>query len=298
MATRRIRISPAGNQFDVLGESPVWCPQDGSIYWIDWAMNVIRRMRSRDGALTEWKMKEKVGSFALRQSRGAILAMQSGFHLFDFESADTTFIANPNPAGIRHGLNDGKCDRAGRFWAGSIVAPLAELTSDSEPGFLFCLDGNLRSRKAYDGILICNGIAWSPDARTIYFGDSGRRVIFRGAFDLDDGVIHEVSVLCSIEGTATPDGSTVDADGCLWNARYGGGQLVRYEPTGRIVETIPLPVTHPTSCIFGGENLDQLYVTTSRWRLSEKELAEQPLAGRLLVLDVGRTGLPETQFAG
>jgi len=118
MATRRIRISPAGNQFDVLGESPVWCPQDGSIYWIDWAMNVIRRMRSRDGALTEWKMKEKVGSFALRQSRGAILAMQSGFHLFDFESADTTFIANPNPAGIRHGLNDGKCDRAGRFLGG------------------------------------------------------------------------------------------------------------------------------------------------------------------------------------
>jgi hypothetical protein len=149
MATRRIRISPAGNQFDVLGESPVWCPQDGSIYWIDWAMNVLRRMRSRDGALTEWKMKEKVGSFALRQSRGAILAMQSGFHLFDFESADTTFIANPNPAGIRHGLNDGKCDRAGRFWAGSIVAPLAELTSDSEPGFLFCLDGNLRSRKVF-----------------------------------------------------------------------------------------------------------------------------------------------------
>ena len=137
-----------------------------------------------------------------------------------------------------------------------------------------------------------------PDGRVMYFGDSGTRLIRAGDYEPENGTFSNARVFATVEPPGLPDGSTVDAEGFLWNAEYDGWRVVRYAPDGRVDRVIKLPVRQPTSCIFGGENLDVLYVTTARFEQSEQELERQPLAGRLLALDVGVRGLPEPDFTG
>jgi L-arabinonolactonase len=148
-----------------------------------------------------------------------------------------------------------------------------------------------------DGIWLTNTVAFSPDDRVLYVGDSHVKTIFRYDFDLAAGTIANRRPFATVD-RGIPDGSCVDADGCLWNAQFDAGQVVRYTPDGRVDRTIALPVTRPTSCTFGGDDLATLYVTTARFRLSDAEQAAQPHAGGLLALDVGVRGLPEALFAG
>jgi sugar lactone lactonase YvrE len=150
-----------------------------------------------------------------------------------------------------------------------------------------------------DGIDIPNGLAWSPDDHTMYFADTFDRTIFAYSFDIDSGTIHDRQVFAELpDGGGVPDGSTVDADGFLWNAVYGGGRLNRYAPDGRLDRTVELPMTQPTSCTFGGPRLDTLYVTSASQRLSAAQLAHQPFAGATIAIDVGVKGLPEPYYAG
>ena len=277
----------------VCGESPMWVPGEQCLYWTDWAEKKVFRYHPASGASSCWSLGVTPGCLISRHRGGLVVACANGFQFFDTSDGSLTFILDPDPAQADTELNDGKCDRRGRFWAGSMHS------SATEPkGALFRLDPDYACRRMGPPLVIPNGIAFSPDGRVMYFGDSGTRLIRACDYDLDDGAVSNVRVFARVEAPGFPDGSTVDAEGFLWNAEYDGWRIARYAPDGRIDRVIDLPVRQPTSCIFGGENLDVLYVTTARFEQSEEELEAQPLAGTLLALDVGVRGLPEPAFAG
>jgi len=148
-------------------------------------------------------------------------------------------------------------------------------------------------------ITVSNGLAWSPDNRTMYFADSWLRAIYSFDFDLDSGTIHNRRIFAQLpEGSGVPDGATVDAEGFLWSANFGGSCLTRYSPDGRIDRKIQMPVQRPTSCVFGGDNYSMLYVTSASLDLTDQQRLEAPLAGGVFAVDAGVRGLPEPQFAG
>jgi sugar lactone lactonase YvrE len=240
-------------------------------------------------------MPEMVGSLAIRSRGGLLVALQSRLALFSLDTMEIVSVASPEGHLPHKRFNDGKCDRRGRFWVGTMN----NLVRGEPSGALYRLSPEHHCDKVDEGFGIPNSIAWSPDDKTMYFADTFARMIFTYSFHIEDGAIGERRVFAhNEEGSGAPDGSTVDADGFLWNAVYGGWRLHRYAPDGRIDRAIELPVSQPTSCAFGGPNLDILYVTTATQRLSPEELSRQPLAGGLLAIDAGVKGLPEPYFGG
>jgi sugar lactone lactonase YvrE len=199
---------------------------------------------------------------------------------------------NPEAHLPENRFNDGRCDRAGRFWAGTMCDARRDPT-----GSLYRFDADLACTKLRNAIIIPNGLAFSPDNRTMYFADTNRHTIWAYDYDLASGAATNERVFADT-GEGRPDGSCVDADGGLWNAQYGGWRLVRYAPTGKVDRVVQVPVANPTCCAFGGEDLGTLYVTTATQRLSLDDLAKQPLAGSLLALRPGAKGLAEGRFAG
>jgi sugar lactone lactonase YvrE len=190
-------------------------------------------------------------------------------------------------------FNDGKCDRQGRFWAGTMNDVVREPS-----GTLYRLDPQRGCVAQFNGLRTPNSLAWSPDGRTMYFADSRSQVIQAYPFDTGSGEIGTPRVFFSVDPPAIPDGATVDADGCLWSALYGGGRVVRITPDGRVDRTIEVPVAQVTSCHFAGPDLDVLVITTAKQRMTPEQLAQQPLAGALFAVDVGVRGLPEPRYCG
>jgi L-arabinonolactonase len=279
---------------DVLGEVPVWCAEEAALYWIDAMKPAIHRFVPRSGELASWTPPQKLGSFAVQRKGGLLLASRVGLAFFDPATGAFEVIATPEADRPNNILNDGRCDRRGRFWVGSMDKMLERNT-----GRLYRLDPDRACRIIDDDIWLFNGICWSPDDRVLYFADSHRRAIFACDFDLDDGAIRGRRLFASTEGKpGVPDGATVDEEGFMWSAQFDSGTLVRYAPNGEVARIVALPVSRVTSCVFGGERLDTLYVTTARFRLSEEKLRREPLAGGLLALDVGVRGLPEPPFGG
>ena len=271
----------------------MWVPAGQCLYWTDWAERKVFRHHPASGASSRFSLDARPGCLVARRAGGLALACANGFHLFDPSDGALTFVLDPDPDQADTELNDGKCDRHGRFWAGSMHSAATE-----PKGALFRLDADFRCRRSGPPLVLANGIAFSPDDRTMYVGDSGTRRIMAFDYDIESGTLSSPRTFARVAAPAAPDGSTVDEEGFLWSAQYDGWRLVRYDPEGRVDRVIELPVRQPTSCIFGGEDLDILYVTTARFEQSERELESQPLAGALLALDVGVGGLPEPAFAG
>ena len=283
-------IHPLLEQRDMLGEGPVWCPVEQALYWVDIRKPAVYRYHPEDRRLSSWTMPNLVGSLALRRDGGLLVALAERLAFFEPATGAVETVA-PLPAGLR--CNDGKCDRRGRFWVGTMH------DAEREPlGALYRLDGDRRLSELATGLVIPNALAWSPDDRVMYHADSFHHTIFAYAFDAAGGGLGERRVFATLRPGIGPDGATVDAEGFLWNAEYGAGRLVRYAPDGRIDRTVALPVSQPTSCAFGGAKLDVLYITSSRQRMSADAIAREPLAGGLFALDVGVRGLPEPRFAG
>ena len=186
-----------------------------------------------------------------------------------------------------HRFNDGRCDRQGRFWVGTM-----HNETRAPEGMLFRLDGTGLA-PVRNGISIPNSLAWSPDGRTMYFADSLRRAIAAYPYDPATGTPGEGRDIVRTGRPGFPDGSTTDAEGFLWNAEFNAARLVRYAPDGRIDRVVPAPVNRPTSCGFGGRNFETLYVTTASQAMGEAELRDNPLAGALLAFEPGVPGLPE-----
>jgi L-arabinonolactonase len=278
----------------LLGESPVWCPLENVLYWVDIKRPAIHRFNPATASCQTWPVEEQVASIALRRLGGAIAALRCRLAYFDFHSGEVLRWPNPifHESDIR--FNDGRCDRRGRFWVGTLHEARHAGTAAL---YRFGPDG--RCTKMITGVTVSNGIAWSPDNRTMYFADSWTRTIFSFDFDLDSGTLQKQRVFAQLpDGSGVPDGATVDAQGCLWSANFDGGCITRYAPDGRVDRIIRMPVQRPTSCAFGGEDLSILFVTSACLGLTDQQRIESPLAGGLFAVDTGVKGLPEPRFAG
>jgi len=268
-----------------LGESPMWCERRAMLYWIDVRAPALFAL---DGA--RWTLPELVGGVALVQDGRLVLAMQSGLCLFDTRTATLTPHAACKPPGLDHRMNELKCDRRGRLWAGTMRDFGAAAT-----GSLYRVERG-KATRMLSGIAIPNGQCVSPDDRTFYFADTAEGRI--RAYDFADGELRDPRTLVEAGVLpGRPDGATVDSHGFLWSARYGGGGVARIDPAGRVERFLRLPVSQVSSVTFGGADLRTLYVTTSRQRLSDEALAREPLAGALLAVDAGVRGVPEPRYA-
>ncbi|TDR92922.1 SMP-30/gluconolactonase/LRE family protein [Enterovirga rhinocerotis] len=277
-----------------LGEVPIWCGERRALFWVDVRGPAIHRLEPSTGALASWPMAQLVGSIALAGGGRLLAALQRGFHLVDLDSGATTLLVDPEPDQPEHRLNDGRCDRAGRFWCGSMN----DVRRDPE-GILYRLDEPKGLTRHLDGIIIPNGLCWSPDNRTMYFADTRKYHILAFDFDFDDGMISRPRLLVDFgTGPNRPDGSTVDADGCVWNAEMAAGRVVRYTPRGVVDTIVELPTSQPTAVTFGGDDLRTLYITTAAQNLSAEQLAREPLSGGLFAVRAGVAGLPEPVFGG
>jgi sugar lactone lactonase YvrE len=274
----------------LLGECPVWDHHAKKIYWIDIFKGDIHRLDPVSKQYERLSTGKVMGSIALRKNGGIIAAIERSFATIDYATSEIQVIApvEPGPAFNNNRFNDGKCDPAGRFWAGTMSTEGA-----SGAGSLYCLDTDLSVQTRLRNITCSNGLAWSPDHNILYYIDTARRNVAAFNYNLVDGAIKNGRIVISIpEVMGYPDGMTIDAEGMLWIAMWGGSQVVRYNPhSGKELCRIALPVSLVTSCTFGGDSLEDLYVTSATTGLSSAALAEQPLAGSLFVI-------PSTGYKG
>ena len=280
----------------ILGEGPLWDIEEQRLYWIDsFGMNVFRA--TADGReIRAWDVPQKIGSMALRKSGGAVVSLARGFHFLDFRTGDVDLIVDPEPGRTNNRLNDGKVDRRGRFIAGSM-----DTMEEGPNGALYRLDPDLSLHKLDDKIIVSNGPCWSPDSKTFYFADTWSGEIWQYDYDLATGSVANRRTFAKVDRSrgGAADGSTVDAEGCLWNALVYDGRLVRYRPDGSVDRIIEMPVKKVTSVMFGGPALDILYVTSMAKPPLPRFPGDGVQRGSLFAIyDLGIRGVPEPRFAG
>jgi sugar lactone lactonase YvrE len=277
-----------------LGECPVWSADDHVLYWVDINAPSLNRFDPATGLNTAWPMPESIGCVALRARGGFVAALRGGFWFIDREGKlERKLVEAPyDPA--HHRFNDGRADARGRFWAGSMNEK-----RDATTAKLYRLDPDLRLTAVIDDITVSNGLAFSPDGRTLYHTSTPTQTVHAYDFDATAGAIANRRVLkrFTAEGEF-PDGAAVDRDGCYWSALYRGGKVVRISPQGALLAEYALPAQCPTMCAFGGPDLKTLYVTSARQRRDPEELARLPQSGGIFAMRVDTPGLPEPKFAG
>jgi L-arabinonolactonase len=279
-----------------LGEGPLWDAETERLYWVDsTGMKVFRT--THDGReVRAWDVPQAIGSMALRRNGGAVVSLQRGLHFLDFETGEVAFIVDPEPNKPDNRLNDGKVDRSGRFFVGSL-----DTTESNKSGALYRLDPDLTLHTLDTEIMCSNGPCWSPDSDVFYFADTWSGEIWVYDYDIASGRISNRRTFVKIESPSggVADGSTVDAEGCLWNAQVFDGKLVRYAPDGSIDRVVEMPIKMITSVMFGGPHLDILYITSIGKRFKDSFPPDGQLRGSLFAVHgLGVRGLPETRFGG
>ncbi len=275
-----------------IGESPTWASAESALYWIDVKKPALYRYDPATGAQQSWPMPSDIGAFGLvSQPPGAVVALRQGIFRLDFASGSLTQLAPPpfDPALFR--FNEGACDTAGRFWVGVMFDPLDDTVPRQQSSLhSFTLRDGLRTEP--DSAELHNGMAWSPDGRRFYLSHSYRHEVLVYAFDPASGRLGVSDLFAKIPDTlGLPDGAAVDSQGGYWCALHGGSRLRRYTATGAVDRDITLPVSQPTMCAFAGDALDVLYVTTASDNLSPEQRRAEPLAGALLRLRPGESGI-------
>jgi len=293
-----------------LGEGPAWAASSGLLYWVDIHAGWLHAYHPREKADLVFDLGEYVGCVAPRRSGGLVLGLRSGFALLDSLSLPRFFpqrsdrpaarldplrVFNPEPQLPGNRFNDGKCDPAGRFLAGTM-----DDTEKDATGSLYSLGLDGKARTLLSGVRISNGLAWSPDYRTFYFIDTPTHTIMAYDYALTSGDIANPRPLLTIPSElGWPDGMTSDVEGMIWVAMWGGARLTRWNPaTGRMVKEIPIPALNVSSCTFGGSDLTDLYVTTARKDMDRDQLREYPLSGGLFRLHTNIQGMPTFEYGG
>lgn len=280
---------------DILGEAPQWNPRDQRLYWVDAFAPAIRRLDPVSGQVEGFSMASDIGSFVFSADGSLIGGTRSGFQRIRLRDgiaiADT--VADPLARDRRLMLNDGKCDRRGRYWCASVHSDFIGRQAE-----LFRLDPDWHVHRMDGGFVIGNGIAFSPDDQRMYLADSRDETVWVYDFDLERGQIsHRRRFFSTADMQGRVDGATCDSAGNYWCALVHGGAVACISPEGKMLERIDVPARHPTMVAFGGPRLDTLYVTSASSLLAPDERARWPLAGALLRIDgLAACGLPEPCF--
>ncbi len=278
-----------------LGEGPLWDVEEQRLYWIDSFDGRVFRCTVDGRELRAWDVPQKIGSMCLRKSGGAVVSLARGFHFLDFRTGEVSLIVDPEPDRPNNRLNDGKVDKRGRFVAGTM-----DTMEEGPNGALYRLDATLALKKLAGDIIVSNGPCWSPDGNTFYFTDTWSGEISAYDYDQASGTVANKRCLCRIppDGGAF-DGATVDAEGCVWSAHVYAGRIVRYRPDGSMERVIDMPVKKVTSVMFGGPDLDVLFVTSMAKPPLPRFPGDGVLRGSLFAIhDLGVRGVPEPRFAG
>lgn len=291
-ASVRVAVASAS----LLGESPFWHPGEQRLYWVDIPGRRLNRFDGRSGRLEHWDLDSEPGACAPHLDGRLLIAMRDGVFSFDPVDGRGRRLAEPPYDPRVERFNDGKCDAQGRFWIGTIYEP-----RDRPAAALYCWRDDELVRRA-DGVTTSNGLAWSPNGRTMYWSDTKAHCVY--AFDFDPvtgepsgrrGFVRFEPAVSGQPDAAyggRPDGAAVDAEGCYWVAMYEGSRVLRLSPQGRVLREVRLPVRCPTMPCFGGADLKTVYVTTARQGRPPAELAAHPQSGCVLAFDVDVPGLP------
>jgi sugar lactone lactonase YvrE len=276
-----------------LGEAPCWDGEARVLLWVDIAAGIVHRFDPTTGQDEAFEVGQPVGAAVPTVSSRIALAVSDGFAFLDPKTGAMERIADVDHHVSGTMVNDGKCDPAGRFWAGT-----KDVEGRKPIGSLYRLDADRRVNRVVRGVTLSNGLAWSPGGRTMYYVDSTSYGIDAFDFEISTGDLSGRRRLVELPREwGLPDGMTVDDEGCLWVAFWGASSLRRFQPDGRFVAIFELPVSQVTSCAFGGDDLDDLYVTSARGGLSSDLLREQPRAGGIFRLRPGVRGLSSYPFA-
>ncbi|WP_172252741.1 SMP-30/gluconolactonase/LRE family protein [Saccharibacillus deserti] len=287
-----IKPEPVSDYRAVLGEGPNWMENKQTLMWIDIEGKQLRFYNPEDGSEEVYELPERAGAAVGHSDDRVVLASESGFAFYDLNTRQLNRIHDPEHREDNR-FNDGKCDAAGRFWAGTM-----SLVGKEEQGAFYRMDGDLTVHRLFGNVSTSNGLGWSPDGTVLYYIDTGTRQVQAFGFDVEKGEIGSARSVVSFEHEeGWPDGMAVDADGDLWIAHYGGGRVSKWDPVAGIkLGEILLPVDNVTCCAFGGADYGDLYITTAADGLSDEQKAQQPLAGALFVCRPGPKGQPAHRF--
>ena len=280
---------------DEVGETPIWIPDQQAMYWIDLEGSAVHRYEPSSGDRQDWTLDAAVTALARRATGGWILATKTGLAFWDQQGAETEFIVDPTADVEAIRFNDTTVDQQGRLIAGTANVQDFEASD----GVLYRLDPDLSLHQIDDGYAISNGMGFSPDGKTLYVTDMFHNRIVALDYDAAAGTVSNKRTFVDVPAdTGLPDGLTVDAEGFVWSAHWAGARVTRYDPDGAIERQILVPVTNATSLGFGGADMNELYITTAWFFMSEEDRKAQPRAGDVFRIKTDITGTVEPQFAG
>ena len=303
--TESIVVKDAHLVFDAraaLAECPLWNPAEQKLYWVDISGQTINRFDPATGANEHWSMPCEPGCIGLATSGGLIAALRDGFYRFFPSDGRLEKIADAPYEVHCMRFNDGRCDSAGRFWAGAMYEPRT-----AERAAVYCLErGKVRTGWGPDeslGVKVSNGMAFTADGRHVFQSDTPNHVIYRFAFDAEKGTVGKRGEFARLPGNRTdvgyggrPDGAAIDTAGNYWSAQYEGGRVLRFSPGGEITGIVSVPAKRVTMVSFGGADLCTLYITTAREGATEAELHSEPQAGGIFACALDVAGRAEPQY--
>ena len=276
----------------ILGEGPAW--HQDRLYWVDILARQVHCFHPDSGLDDVIQLDEPVGCLAPGRDGGLVVALKASIGTLSLPAAKWTLLASLADEPSNNRFNDGKCDPAGRFLTGTM-----DMDEKAPSGSLYSFRADGSFTRLLSGIRISNGLAWSADYRTLYYIDTPTRLVMAYPYDLDTGKLGAGKPIISVPpALGWPDGMTSDREGNLWIALWGGSAVSQWTAGGKLVQTLPVPARHVTSCVFGGESLNELYVTSARAGLDPQELEEYPLSGSLFRVETQTEGLPTFEFAG
>ena len=272
-----------------LGEGPVWDARTETLYWID-----IFNKRIYANGDVFFEADETIGCLSVRKSGGLIFTQRFSFWTCESDSSNLTLLSSLADEPANNRFNDGKCDPHGRFLAGTM-----DMGEKDPNGSLYSFDGKVVT-KLWSNVTISNGLAWSPDHKTLYYIDTPTHEVKAFDYHLESGTVANMRVVVALpKPLGFPDGMTSDLQGNLWIAMWGGAKITKWNPgTGQLLEQIPVPAKNVSSCVFGGKNMNELYITSARAGLDEEILNEYPLTGSVFRLETNVEGMPAFEFAG
>lgn len=293
-----MKTTPADLVLDAraeLGEGPIWDPKRERLFWVDIRGSAVHEYNPADGKDRVMNVPKHIGCFVLRADGNALVALQDGIYEMDIDTGNVKPVYCPQPKRNDILFNDGKCDLAGRFWVGTKA-----YADTVGAGSLYCMDTDRTVSVKISGVTVSNGLAWSLDNRRMYYIDTFALEISVFEYNLESGVVKNRRTAVAIpKSMGWADGMSIDQEGKLWVALWQGKCVARFDPdTGECLKKITVPVSCPSSCCFGGQNLDELYITSAWTELDEERRKKEPLAGGLFRAHPGVRGFPPFYFRG